>query len=197
MTTIGLNYVYYTNKMFTAINNVLTDFVDYKRDKWLHHEYPTTIADLPSVTCKLGTPKFDQISAEDFLKDDISGGVYRRFYARKASCAYEITSWTSRNSQTKSQTYIFNGTKLYLNNALAATAIMEYIRNGIMSNREEFIINQEFVDMTIEQFESSFENGSMYWTSMLTGNLEYYTTWVEEFVNGKLIRAYNLTVNTI
>lgn len=193
MVTYGLDYIDYTNKFLAVLTSVLNDVVEHTRDQWIHYEYPTTNADLPSVTVKLGDITYEQLSEEDFLKDETVGGVYRKYFARQAVTKFEVTTWTNRNSNIKKQTYIFNGNKLLLTNGLACTAITEYVRNGIMSNRDAFI-DQGFVDIALEGFESAFENGQLFWTGRVTGTTKFYSTWVEEYVNGTLIKAYDLSI---
>lgn len=203
--TIGLEYIDKTNLLLETIEGLIPDPSGKNRKQWVFSELPISDVSLPCIWGSLGNPAYEDISADGFLKEQMEGNIFKRYYMREAKSNFSLSVVTKRKSSKDKNDYIINGEKLFLQNKLACSAITELVRKAIDENRESFVTEKDldnptgnkFVDFRIQNIEFAFEDGPNFWSSLITGDATYYTIWVEEFLAGSLINSYELTTNIL
>lgn len=161
-------------------------------NRWIFPTFPKSSKNLPQITIELGSITYETDSGNNYLGEEQSGNVYKIYKYKKSIAPLNLYIISGKEQEYE---VIYNLEKLFLTNQKLNIYIANMVKDYIRNNEKEFfdIVSR----IQVQSIEPTFDNNDYSWASTVSCEIEFKDIWVEEYVDGLLIKSYSLGLQTI
>jgi len=174
-------------------NNIQDIDTNRKSNRWIFPTFTTDYKNNPSITIKIDGRQYSTESAGNYLKEDTVNDVHKVYYFKQCKAKLRIYVITNKDTFF---TVMFNGQEMYLTGKLSNAFIANNIKFFNISGNGRSQYKDFFDSFKFESIDLTYENSKTTWASELVHSISYKDIWVDEYVDGQLIKSYSLDVTT-
>lgn len=193
MVTTNISKVDLINDIGKVFTDNIKDITGKNRPDWISYKLPEQVADVPSITLEMDKIEWNYASANDIVSEGLDAdGIYRENFFIFGRVPLNIYVTTSKVAG--EQEVILNNTTLTVDNSALNKIVSYEVENLILRDRNLFLKVVE--DIMIKETVETFDDGTRFWTSYISCELLFRSTWVKEYLEGSLVNSYTLDVVT-